>query len=225
MDFLQLCQRLRQESGVPGTGPNGTTGQTGFNLKLVDWITTAYQDVQSLYSTWKFLQSDFSFTLTSAKRNYTPTEAGLTDHAHWKTNAWGDFRTYLDVSDEQYLEYASWDDYRFVYLFGATRSASGRPTIFTTKPNKSLDFYPIPDDAYNVNGEYFKAPDIFTTNSSEPIFPSQFHLIIIWRALMFYGAYDAADERYVHGQNEYKKVLQKLKADQLPAMSYGAPLA
>ena len=47
MNFLSLCQRLRSEARIPGTGPSSVTGQTGELAKIVEWITTAYEDIQA----------------------------------------------------------------------------------------------------------------------------------------------------------------------------------
>ena len=226
MNYLQLAQRLRQESGVPGTGPASVKDQTKFDLQLVNWIATAYEDVQNMHPRWRFLQEDFSFVMTIGKRNYTAVEAGITDLETWKDDYYGGFRRYLqtNASDEQAIQPLDWETYRLNYLFGTNRTASGQPSIFSVKPNNSIDFYQVPNQEYNIDGEYFKQPDIMVENTDTPVFPSQFHMIIVWRALMFYGAYDAADERYTHGQNEYKKILRKLEVDQLVKMTYGNPL-
>ena len=85
--------------------------------------------------------------------------------------------------------------------------------------------YPIPDTAYNIAGEYFRKAQPLTDNTDEPLYPSEYHMIAVWRALMFYGAYDAADERYSHGQNEFRRLLSALHADQMQDISWGAPLA
>lgn len=228
MNYLQLCQRLRKESGVPGTGPSAVTGQTGFELNLVDWIDTAYQDIQNFHPTWDFLRDDFSFDTTVAKRNYTPAEAGITDFESWKIFSHGDIRIYntvIGVQNESRLSYVPWDGYRDSYYFGTNRTAPGRPHAVTYKPNRSLDLFQVPNDIFTVNGEYYKQADIMTADADIPIIPVNFHMIIVWRALMFYGAFDAADEKYSHGQNEYKKLLRKLEVDQLTKMTYGAPLA
>ena len=227
MNFLQLCQRLSRESGTSGTGPTSVGGQTGFSLSLVEWISTAYEDIQNMHPTWLFLKEPFSFNTAVGKRDYTPIEAGLTDLREWKTNEWGDFRNYssVGVQDEQYLTFIPWADYKPIYLFGVTRTSAGRPTFFSVKPDKTLDFYQIPDQIFTINGEYYKQADIMEENADEPIFPDQFHLAIVWRALMHYGAFDAAGEKYSHGQNEYKKLMRKLESDQLETFTFGAPLA
>ena len=227
MNFLALCQRLRQESGSSGSGPASVKDQTGESKRIVDWIVAGYEDIQNFHPNWQFLQQSFNFTMTIGKRNYTPAEAGVTNHESWKLSDYGDFRNYIDpnAQDEQYLYSIPWNEYRLNYLYGTNRTTTGRPKILSVKPDKSLDFFQIPDKAYIVDGEYYQQPDIMEENEDVPIFPSQFHLIIVWRALMFYGAYEAADERYSHGQNEYKKLLRKLEGDQLTKMTYGAPLA
>ena len=227
MTFLQLCQRLRQEAGIPGTGPVNVTGQTGFNKQLVEWITDAYEYIQNLHQTWLFLRKDFSFVTTVDKREYSITETGITDLRNWKIDQYGDFRCYLTssgINSEQYLQYLSWDDYKQIYLFGATRSAPGQPSYCSVHPNKSLDFYLVPNDSYTINGEYFSIPDIMTGNTDNPIFPSSFHLIIVWYALMSYGAFDAAEEKYTFGHSKYRRMKTQLEFDQLPKISFGSPL-
>lgn len=225
MNYLQLCQRLRQECRISGTGPAAVTSQTGEYKKVVDWIDTAYQDIQNLHASWRFLQKPFSFTMTIGKRDYTPAEAGITDLAKWKFEEYGDFRAYLTAGDEQRLEYLPWDDFRDMYLIGTNRTATGRPGVFTVEPDETIDFDYVPDAAYTCVGQYFQTPDVMTANDSEPVFPAQYHMAIVYRGLMFYGADYAADERYSHGFNEYRKIIRKLEQNQLQHFVYGRPLA
>jgi len=226
MNFLQLSQRLRQEAGLSGSGPITTIDQTGISKQVIDWINTAYIDVLSQHTNWLFMQDNFSFETIASQRKYSITETGVTDLGQWIVNN-GSFRIYLTsagVSTEQYLCPMLWNDYRQCYLFGSTRTAEGLPSYFSIRPDQSLDFYLVPDAIYTVVGEYFKAPTELVANLDEPIFPSQFHLMIVWRALMLYAAFDAANEKYIHGKNEYKKLLLRLEIDQLPQMTFGAPL-
>jgi len=222
--FLNGCKRLRSESDMTGTGPASVEGQSGESLLVVEWYQSAYEDIQNQQPMWKFLQSEFTFQTISSQQAYTPTEAGLPNLNLWGTGKYGGIRVYTAISDEQYLTYIPWDVFRRTYLFGTARAVTGKPTYFSIKPDKSIIFYPIPDAVYTIDGEYFKKAVALDGNTDEPIFPSQFHMIIVWRALMLYGAFDAASERYSHGQNEYKKLLGKLMSDQGPRVSWGKPL-
>lgn len=224
---LQLLQRFRQEARVPGSSsdPTSALNQTGEYLKLVNWLDDAYESVQELSVLWQFLRKSFSVSLTSGTSEYTPTALGLTDHATWILD---DVRCYLTaflVTDEQEIFFVPWEEFKRSYLFGSAQQQTGRPIQFTIKPDKSIQFWPIPDDAYTCTGEYYRTPVVFTDDSKEPIFPDRFHMILVWRALMNKSADYAENDRYVHGNNEYEKIKKKLLFDQTPKPGWGPPLA
>lgn len=226
--FLAGCQRLNQEAGLSGSGPTTTVGQTGISKQVVDWYNSAYIDVLSEHTNWLFMQDEFSFQTTASKRLYTISDTGVTDLQKWKTDDFGSFRVFLTssgVNTEQFMYSLLWSDYRQMYIFGATRTAEGIPTYFSIRPDRSLDFYLVPDNIYTITGEYFKKPVELSSDTDEPIFPSEFHMIIVWRALMYYAGFDAANEKYVTGKSEYRKLLMRLELDQLPKMTFGGPLA
>jgi len=224
MTFLQLCQRLRQETGISGVGPSAVTGQVGELKKIVDWTLSAYEDIQNLHASWKFLQTSFTFPTIAATQNYTPEAVSLSDLATWKTSEETDLTIYSSTSDEQYLLYVPWNNFKSVYMFGSNRIQTLRPTIATIKPDNSMSLWAIPNDVYTVTGEYYKKAQTMTLTTDEPLIPSQYHLIIVWRALMYYGAFVAADEKYSHGQNEYMRILKRLEFSQLPRIGWGEPL-
>ena len=220
--YLKLCQRLRSEADVPGTGPTTVIGQTGELLKLIQWLDAAYEDVQNYHPNWTFLEDSISFSTVVGQSVYTPTEAGVTDIL---TLRYDDLRIYSLVGDEQFLFYEPWDEFRPEYQFASRRTQTGKPTIVTMKPNKSVELWPLPDQIYTFDGQYYKKPDIMTADDDEPIMPSNFHLVIVWRALMLYGASEGAPDVYAHGKTEYSKLMRKLEIDQIPDMVYGEPLA
>jgi len=191
-------------------------------LRVVNWIDTAYQDIQNEYSTWRFLRESFSFSTIATTQAYTPAAAGISDLAKWITR---DMRAYDSVADERWLVYDPWDEFRAAYMYGALRSQTDKPTNVSVKPDNSLILWPIPNDAYTIDGEYYKTNDIMEANDDNPIFPTRFHMIIVWKGLMHYGAYAGAAEKYEHGQNEYDKLFSQLVVDQLEDLVWGAPLA
>lgn len=190
--------------------------------RIVDWISSAYEDIQNLHATWRFLRNDFSFSTIISTQDYTPAAVSLTDFAHWiKT----DIRIYSAVADEYFLDYCPWEIFREAYFFGSNRTQSGRPTVVTVKPNNALALWQIPDAVYTVNGEYYKSAQIMSANADIPVIPARYQMIIVWKALLHYGAYAGAEEKYAHGNNEYKKILSMLEFDQLEDTTFGEPLA
>jgi len=227
MNFLQLVQRLHSETGRQGTAPAAVTGQTGMNQRLVNWILTAYEDIQGLHESWLFRRDDFSWPTIATVQNYTPAGVGIDDLAAWwfdpNHNNLSGIRLYSVVADEADLIYLPWNDYRTTYKFGSSRSQSCRSTIFSIKPNMSMDLWAIPDTIYTVNGEYVKTIQIMEANDDIPILPD-YHMIIVWKGLMYYGAFEGAPEVYAHGKEEYDRILPRLEMNQLPKITWGAPL-
>jgi len=212
MNRLELANRWRQEAGVQGTYTT-TVGQTGMAAKGVNWIDSAYEDIQRRHSRWDFLRTDFTFNTIESAATYTPTAAGLSDLNEWKKDS---FRCYLDtVTDEQWLDCYDWSFFRDSRLLGANRSVEGRPTEFAVKPDKSLSLWAVPDDEYTIVGEYWKVPEVMSGNTGEPNFPDQFHMAIVWRALMFFAASEEATYLYSHAEKEFLKSLFTLEMDQL----------
>lgn len=225
--FLELCQAFRQEAAISGADgtPAAVTGQIGELKRCVDWIAAAYEDVQNSQERWEFLRSDFSFPTIAGVNEYTPTGAGLPTLQTWKEDSLRCFLASAGVTDEQWLTGIPWPQMRDAFLYGANRNITGRPTHFAIRPNDSIVFWPIPNEVYTVVGEYWTRPHTMSANADQPVIPLAFHRVILWRALMMYGAYESAPEVYAHGELEFKKLMGRLRRDQLEAIESGEPLA
>lgn len=218
MNRLQIAQRVRQEAGISGSGPVTTIAQTGEMGKIVDWVDAAYQDIQNLYD-WNFLRFDFSFPTIASSSTYTPTAAGFPELAKWKQDS---MRIYLIPSDESIIYYQEWDYFRDSRLIGTI--PTGRPSEFSTRPDKSIVLWQTPNAIFTVVGEYFKRAQTMTANADEPNLPSQFHMAIVWKAVQYYAGDQGAAELYAIAHNEYTSILRKLKKDQLPLISMAGSL-
>ncbi len=222
MNFLQLCQRTRQEAGISGTGPTTVASQTGELGKVVDWVLTAYEDIQDESKAWRFLRFDFSFPMIAASSTYLPSAVALAEHAKWKSDSLRCYLTATGVSDEQFLVECDWDTFRNDRLLGTIQA--GRPSEFAIRPDESLVFWPTPDAIYTAVGEYWKRPQTMTVNADEPLFDRTFHMAIVWKAVMYYATDQGAAELYATSEREYKRVLRKLKRKYLPTFTLGGPL-
>jgi hypothetical protein len=220
VNFLALCKRLRSEAGIAGTGPASVSGQTGELGRLVDWIADAYEDIQDKHADWSFLRNDFSFNCVSGTGVYPAST--VTDLANWKRDS---LRVYLTTTDdEQWLEYRSWENFRDIRLMGSSRTQTGRPIEFSIKPDKSLIVWPIPDDTYTINGEFYKVAQVMADDTDEPVF-ERHHMAIVWNALMRYAAYVENPPLYAHAQKEYGRLIGKLEQDRRPCITVGRALA
>ncbi len=229
-NFLQICQRTRQEAGLPGTGPDTVVGLSSSSDmgRVVDWCGNAYNDICNAHLTWRFLRDVFSFSTVATQQEYTPTEAGAPTLATWITehrDETGAVRVFRVASDESRLQFLPWDEFHEIYDFGSNRIQTERPSVVTVNPSNNLVLWAVPNIVYNINGEYYKVAPALTLDADTPLFPARFYMMVVWKALIDYAGWTAADEKYAHGQSRYKGMLRKLEMDQLEKILHGPPLA
>lgn len=233
MNFLQGVQALWLESGSSGTYPGVSTvvSQTGENARLVHWYNQAYKDIQTAHQDWGWMRTTASFTTVAGTAEYTlGTGAGtvgvsVATFGMWARNTARAYLTATGTDSEIALAWIPYEQWRDTYQLGAQRGANSPPTVFSIAPNKSICLPPTPA-GYTVTVDYFTAPvDLDTTDDTDtPPMPAQYHMAIVYRALMFYGAFEAAPEVYDRGETEFGKLMRRLDADRLPEMTFAGPL-
>jgi len=219
MTFLELCQRVRQEAGISGTGPLSTVSQSGEMRRVVDWTKTAWIDVQNEQTEWNFLQAPFSLTCVPGTSTYTAADATVTDLRAWDMHS---MRVRLNVPDQTELEPLDYRTFYDHFLLGTEQS--GRPLYITATPSDSLQVSPNPNAAFIISGWYRKSPVAFTADADVPAIGSEYHMIIVYRALMMYARYSAAPEVFDDAANNYRMLLAKMRRRYLPEMGESEPL-
>lgn len=224
MTFLELCQRVVMEAGLSGSGPESVTSQTGEMAEVVTWVQQAYTDIQNARPDWLFMREDFSFQTISGTQSYTTATIGLADFGRWVEDGMSIYLTSTGSAGEQYLCPLSWPAFKAHYLFGSERTQTGFPMHVSVMPDKSLALGQIPNGIYTVLGEYYKEPESLSGNSDEPLLPAQFHMAIVWRAVMHAAVKKAAIEKYDHGKNEYRRLMNEMEFDQLLPVELAGPM-
>jgi hypothetical protein len=113
---------------------------------------------------------------------------------------------------------------RVIYVTNM-RTTYARPVVVSVTPDKSLAFGSVPDQPYVITAEYYSRPIDFTSDTDQPSIPARFQLMIVYRAMMFYAGYEAAPEVYARGEQEFKRLMNRLEIDQLETVVSGPPLA
>jgi hypothetical protein len=229
MNFLQLVNQLRVECGVSGPALATVSGQTvgSENARMVTWIQSAWNDIQTSEEDWLFLRQDFQFNTVTQQQIYTPVQAGLTvaTFGNWKRDSFRCSSVGQSYRDEQLMNYMDWTTFRNLYIYSNMRTTYSRPVVVTIDPHKNLGFGPIPDIPYVIVGEYYTQPIDLVVDADVPAIPSRFHMMIVYRAMMYYAGYEAAPEVMSRGEYEYKRLSSRLYIDQLTTVISGPPLA
>jgi len=217
--FLDLCQRLASEVGVSGSGPAAVTAQTGEAARLVNWIASAWLDIQRLHTDWSFLlvSPGVSFATVAGQTLYTPTETGITAGVlgQWKRDTFRCYRTADGTSTEIFLPYLPYDQWRDLYQYGSLRTTNVQPTVMTIAPSFAIGLQ-TPLAGYTVTGDYYTAPVTMTADADVPSIPTQYIMAIVYRAMMDYGAFESAPEVYQRGDQKFTVLRAAMERSRLP---------
>lgn len=230
MNYLQLAQKLRLKCRVSGSGPSAVTGQTAEYTRLLSFINEAWMAIQRQHTDWNFLRASCSCITQEGTYSYTASTFGIAaTFGYWAldTERGDTFRAYLTasgLSDEQLLGVMHYDDWRNRYLLGANRLSYQRPSVVAAAPDRSLVVGPIPAAGYTLIGDYYKVPSELAAGDDTPSLPVQFHWAIVYRAMMFYGVSEAAQEIYDEGRSEFNKIIRDIEAVELRPITPGPPL-
>jgi len=219
MTYLQLLQRTHYESGTSGSAPTAVTGLTGKLLRMANWVQQGWVDIQNERPNWKFSWGEFTFDTISGTRDYSPTAmaAPITDLKHWDTGSFLIYKDSIGASDQNELEFMPWSEWRSGYRNQMTARPNDRPQLFTLTPANSVRFEPVPDAVYNIAGEYSKLSQVLAADGDIPTLPDDYHMIIVWQALKFYGFFEDAPDVLDMAETNFENMLVKLEDNQLPA--------
>jgi hypothetical protein len=232
MNFLQLVQSAVQECGISTYTPSTTVGQPLEIKRVVDWINATYRDLHTLHADWDWLRQPFSFQTVATQQSYTPTQANIPVDANgnsylgnWKRDSFRIYSQALGYSNEMIFPFLAYGNFRDLYQFGGMRTTNRRPDAWSIDPQKNLVLGPTPDDVYVVNGEYYRLPAPLAVDADVPLLPSQYHDLLVFGVMRRYGEFESQGDVFSRGDAEYTAMLRRLEADQLPTITWGAPLA
>jgi len=228
MNFLALCQAVREKAGISGTGPVTVIKQQGEMLRIVNWVNDAWEELQNLNENWKWMRQEFTFQTTAMTRAYPPLPI-VADHTQWHEETLRCYKTSDGVSTEQFMSDMKYGDFRDSYMFGAMSTMAGRPMIFAQRDrDKALMLGPLPDGIYTIYGEYQQAATRMAADTDLPAlggFPTEYQMAIVHLAVMKYAIFEGAGALFQSHQEEYRKILRALERDQLEDVALGEALA
>lgn len=218
MNFLQLCQRLAKAAGIHGTGPTDTVGQTNEFLRIVNWINESWVEIQSMRDDWNWMWCEFTFTTSESVKDYDPASTTV---KNWDEKSFRLYATDTGTDDEGRLSYVPFEDYRDRYEIGAP--TDNRPTHFTITPANKVRLWPAPDDTgYTIRGMYYSLPSEMTASTDTPSLPTEYHMAIVYNALVKYGGYEESGDQYNFSLRELDKLLNAMTRHQLPELRIGS---
>ncbi len=71
-------------------------------------------------------------------------------------------------------------------------SSPDQPAYITITPSDKLRCHPAPDAVYTIEADAFIIPETLSVDSDVPLLPSEFHMLIVWKALIDYAGFEEA---------------------------------
>lgn len=221
--FLEIVQRLRMECGIAGTGPTTVVGQTGEMLRLVNWASAAWFQIQSLHKDWLFKRHSTSFPTVNAQATYTPNECNVDPgtFSRWVRDSFRCSVTATGLSSEVPMEWMPYEWWRDTYQLGTMRTVYTRPHQMTITPAKAIGLGPVPSAAYTIIGDYYTSPIRLVNDDDIPELPQDHDaMLIVYRAMMDYGTNQSAPEVYGFAKQQFDVLYSVLSHDQLPELQF-----
>lgn len=227
MNFLQLAQMVKRESGLSGGGPVSVLTAVGDDARVVSWVNSAYRMTVLGREDWAFRRGATSVTTSAA--SVLPSAFGLTDFLKWVPQGRhyqpAVYRASDGIASSGPLRFLPYEIFREHFLVAPP--TAGTPQCWSINPSDSaLLLGPSPDASVVVRADYIKAFVPLALDADVPVLPESFHELIVWRGLQEYGGFDAAaDVVQRAGQNARDLWLAMAQA-QLPSPGFARrPLA
>ena len=237
MDFLTLVKRLATESGtelaakiddVATTEAAGYGQTTEHRSRLVEWINTAWLEVQEDQDQWDFMvgriQVDISAgitevpigTLVNAAESETiydtlvPFVATMEPRYIWLV----DNSTSQPVKNKCYFVIP---EQFFGELDRHNGDTVGTPPRFSINRNNCIVFDTTTNHAnYALNIEFKKLPHQMVANTELPRdLPSKHHMLIVYKALTYYAGFDESGPQFQRAAKLYRDKMNKLRLNEL----------
>jgi hypothetical protein len=238
--FLQLCQKTARECGIAGgtdtsPKPAAVTAQIGELNRLVNWVVDAYSEIQDMRD-WRWMRKKFTFDTTDGVNVYAPGVVTDVDDAavisrfkSWRLddrlNPPKLFLTSSGVESQVFLSWTRWDNFSYLYETGALQSQTSQPVHITINPKDEIQLGIAPNDIYTVRGEYHRSAQLLAADGDIPEMPVQYHNIIMYKAMLWYGYYESAPEIIARAEKGYNLLMNQLRKNQETTFRVGGPLA
>lgn len=126
------------------------------------------------------------------------------------------------ISQNQ-CDYATYQDWRGNLDRGVI--STGAPYLYTIQPNGTIEFNAVSTNTYTITIDYYTSvvnwvraatTAIPNPDTQTPIFPSRYHEIVAWGAVMKWSAVRESSGKYGFAKNNYDRVMNDLCVNELP---------
>lgn len=233
MNFLQLVQKAIRKSGARASVPSSLSLVEGIQLEFKNYVIDAWREIQMERRDWYFRQAEQSIdidnlSLTDGMR--VPTS--LINVANSRSFNWISlFDVYVrlradDTDPPSKIYFVPWNSWNDSFgrsdaqlEYNDNQNIEGRPRYFTIAPTGEIWLNPIPDVNYEMQFFGPTAVEELSNDSDTPFLPTDYHDMIVWRAVREYALYHNDTGTAERASVKYTFFKKALDDEYLPHMT------
>lgn len=171
------------------------------NTEWDDFLNDAYRDVIAASPLWPFLeQRNSAFSATAATRTTSlPTDC---------------YRVLAVYNQTDHIVLNQIDGRDMAFRLYPNQDETGPPIHFRIR-GQHIEWYPLPEVTTTVVLDYIATPALLAAGGDEPVFPEQYHNILVEGALARAYEDDGNLEQSAVHQGRFETILAGMMADLL----------
>lgn len=236
MDFLKLVKRLATETGteleskidsvaIPPATAYGET--TEHRTRLIQWIQQAWLEIQEDQEDWNWMVQTAQMSMVRGQVSYNigeivniGCEEVIYDHLRpWVATL--DYR-YIwmvdgstDRPNPQMCYYVPTEQF-FGEVDRYNDQSFGPASRYSIDRKGDIHFDSTPQtDDYHIEFEFKALPQELLLDTDVPKLPLKFHMLIVYKAMQYYAAFDEAATQYNRASKLYRDWMNKLRMAEL----------
>jgi hypothetical protein len=208
MNFKQIVAKVNLHAGLQGVV--SSVESTGYQQYLAEAVRSAWSDLQLLRKDWKFMWETIEFTTQEDTHEYTA--EFLTSAYTWGVSKWK-IDTLLRNDNKQI--YQPFDNY---WNAKEQWESSNNPNMWTIREYRQPALIIVsPNSTDVIRADYYRTPQLLTSNTDVPLLPEEFHYLIVWRALEDVAAWLGNSSIYERHSYKSDILVNQLMRSQVPA--------
>ena len=223
MNWLQLTQRLKLESGRTGPAITSLVGLPENYARLANWLADRWVELQRRPHGWSFMRRELEGAIVANTRGYTALalDSAASDFGRWLPPATEHYEVRCQNAPGRGwpLRWLPWEKFRV--SFELSEHEPGEPAYWSIAPDDKLYVGPTPLANRTIHASYYRAPTAFIDGTSEPDMAAEFHMILVWGALMDVASFDAAPEVYTRAATNFDNIDTDMRARYAPQITVG----